>query len=279
MSGWLSWIVALVGAVVIAAILARRSFRAGVRRELLEVLRAEVPGIEITEEGPAHLRLRLPGGGQGLAHLDRLYADVARLGRDAPLEDRREVYRHWAATVRESSQAGERLSFESHGERVLPRLVSPAFFSELPPDAAIPHTPLGETGLAVAYVLDHEHSVAYLTLEHLEELGLDRAGAHELALENLFARTERDRLRQAVVSDGVAVIRTGDSYDAARLLLVPTLLPPGESRVAAVPDRDTLVLMPARVDLDDARKVAHTAGDRPLFDRPLRVSREGFALV
>ena len=279
MGAWWSWVLAIVGALVVLAVLARRSFRSGVRRELLEVLAAEAPGVEVVEEAPGALRLRLPGGGQGVAYLDRLYADVAKLGTGATLEDRREVYRHWAATVRESSAAGEKLSLESHGPRVLPRIVPPAFFQELPPDAAIPHTLLDETGLAVAYVLDHEHSVAYLTREHLEELGLDRAGAHALALENLAARTEGELLRQALASDGVAVVRTGDSYDAARLLLVPTLLPPGQSRLAAVPDRDTLVLMPPELDLDGARKVAHTAGDRPLFDRPLRVSQSGFALA
>lgn len=281
MGGWLSWVVAGLGALIVLLVLARRSFRASVRRELLEVLARELPEVTLLEEAPTHLRLRLPGGAEGPASLDRLYAAVASLGAGAPPEEREKLYLQWVATVRESSHAAEPLTLESHGERVLPRIVGPGFFDQLPPDAGIPHTPLGETGLAVTYVLDHTHSVAYLTREHLDELGLDRSHAHALALRNLASKTDPDMLRQALGSGQVSVIASDDTYGAARLLLVPLQLESGRSIVAAIPDRDTLVLMPGpAADLEGAKKLARTPRtDRPLFDRPLRVTREGIALA
>lgn len=281
MGGWLSWVVAGLGALVVLLVLARRSFRTSVRRELLEVLARDLPGVTVLDEAPTHLRLRLPGGAEGQAQLERLYAAVAALGTGAPPEARQELYRQWVATVRESSQSSGPLDLETHGERVLPRIVGPGFFDQLPPEAGIPHTPLGETGLSVTYVLDHPHSVAYLTREHLDELGLDRTRAHALALRNLAGKTDPAVLRKALGSGQVSVIASDDTYGAARLLLVPPQLESGQAVVAAIPDRDTLVLMPGPdADLEGARKLARTPRtDRPLFDRPLRVTRDGIALA
>lgn len=73
------------------------------------------------------------------------------------------------------------------------------------------------------------------------------------------------------------VVRTLDTYDAARLLLVQDHLMPGESVAAIIPDRDTLVLVPLPRDDDwgPLRVLAGRPVREPLYDRPLRVTFEG----
>lgn len=229
------WILAAVVLVFVLLALARRSFRTSARRRLVAALRAA--GVEVTDERPGRLLLRGPGG-EGPLFLDRYYQAVANLGTAATDEQTDEVVAHWVATILEVRATDAPLSQAEDGPRVLPRLVTPAFFDELPPDAGVPHTPLGQTGLVVVYVLDLERSVSFLTARHLDELGLDRAGAHALALGNLAGRTPPDVLRGlAERTEGVTVLKTGDTYDAARLLLLPRHVPEGEARLVAAAPR------------------------------------------
>jgi hypothetical protein len=75
------------------------------------------------------------------------------------------------------------------------------------------------------------------------------------------------------------VIKSMDSYDAARLLLVPDYLNPGEELAAMIPDRDTLVLIkvPQNGDWSPLVKLAKVAAGDPLYRRPLRVTSAGIA--
>lgn len=274
------WILAAVVLVFVLLALARRSFRTHARRRLVAALRSA--GVEVLDERPGQLLLRGPGG-DGPLFLDRYYQAVANLGSGATDEQRDEVVAHWVATILEVRASEAPLTQAEDGARVLPRLVTPAFFDELPPDAGVPHTPLGQTGLVVVYVLDLERSVSFLTARHLGELGLDRAGAHALALGNLAGRTPPEVLRGLTErTEGVTVLKTGDTYDAARLLLLPRHVPEGEARLVVVPDRDSLVVLAD--DGAEALRAAHElarlrGGERPLFDRPLRVTREGVTLA
>jgi hypothetical protein len=274
------WVLAAVVGVFVLLVLSRRSFRTSARRRLVAALRAA--GVEVQDERPGRLLLRGPGG-DGPLFLDRYYQAVANLGSGSTDEQVDEVVAHWVATILEVRATDAPLTQAEDGARVLPRLVTPAFFDELPPDAGVPHTPLGQTGLVVVYVLDLERSVSFLTAKHLGELGLDRAGAHALALGNLAGRTPPDVLRGLTErTEGVTVLKTGDTYDAARLLLLPLHVPEGEARLVVVPDRDSLVVLAD--DGAEALRAAHElarlrGGERPLFDRPLRVTREGVTLA
>lgn len=276
---WWSWLLAAVVGLVVLLLLARRHFRAQARGRLVQHLRAAE--VQVLAEAESYLVLRGPRGDEGPLFLDRFYQAVAGLRPHTP-EGVEAVCEHWVQVVLESTAADAKLALETHGERVLPRLVPPGFFDELPPEAELPHTAVGETGLCVAYVLDLERSVAYLTRGHLEDLGLDRAGVHALALRNLAARTPPEVLRRLCEGDGIHVLKTGDTYDATRLLLLPPHVPEGQARVVAVPDRDSLVVMDVQGEdaLRGARELARTpGGDRPLFDRPLRVTRAGIELA
>jgi len=72
-----------------------------------------------------------------------------------------------------------------------------------------------------------------------------------------------------------------DTYDATRLLLVPSCLQPGEEVAAVIPDRDTLCVtrVPEDGDWSPLVELARIpSSDRLLLDRPARVTSEGFEL-
>jgi hypothetical protein len=168
---------------------------------------------------------------------------------------------------------------EASRERVLPRLVTRAFIDRIPEDTPFPHRPLGDTGLFVAYVEDGEHTVRYVMSEMVDELGLSEYELYELALENLAQSCDMEAVvRRALAEPAITAVKTMDSFDAVRLLLIPTALQPGEALVALVPDRDTLTLLP--VPEEDWTTIAELAkvpaSDHLLIDRPLLVTRDGF---
>jgi hypothetical protein len=112
---------------------------------------------------------------------------------------------------------------------------------------------------------------------------MDDKALHDLALENL-AQTTHD-LRQsicgAMTEQKSVAMKFMDSFDAARVLLLPRYLQPGEAVVALVPDIDTLTLLPMPAD-DQWEWVNNLAkdlsNDQLLLPRPIVVTREGFAV-
>ena len=164
----------------------------------------------------------------------------------------------------------------------MPRLVMPEFLSQLPPDSDMPHTPLASLGLEIVYVLNAPNSVMYLTGAHAKDLGLNAAGLHERALANLSANFPAQFVRDVLESDQLPVFKALDSFDAARLLLVPRHLRDGETIVALIPDRDTLFLapLPQNNDWSGLKQLARTPGsDHLILDRPVKVTNQGFELV
>ena len=77
------------------------------------------------------------------------------------------------------------------------------------------------------------------------------------------------------------VFKSEDTYAAARLLLIPEQLVPGQLLAAAIPDRDTLVLAPMPLDGDWRllKKIAKVPSGEALLEHPVKISREGFQLV
>ena len=139
--------------------------------------------------------------------------------------------------------------------------------------------PSGVAGLSIVFVLDREAAVAYLTADLLAELKLTPEQALEVGRANLARTFGRDVVRSAVGSRTINVIKISDSFDAARLLLVPGYLDAGESLVALIPDRDTLALTAAQADGDWAglRRLARAAAGDPLWTEPLIVTSDGIS--
>jgi hypothetical protein len=176
----------------------------------------------------------------------------------------------------------EKEPLEVDRTRIMPRLVTAEFVTRASEENEFPHRPLGNTGLSVAYVLDGENSVRFVMGPLVVAVGLDEEGLYGLALANLGKTFNFKALRDSQPELGITTIKCLDTYDAARLLLIPQDLQPGETIVALIPDRDTLTLMSPPADgnwlpLAELAKVPF--GEHLLLDRPLKVTRDGFEVV
>ena len=287
---WWGWAgVAVVGfvAFVALALAGSKSWRKRVRDELVEHLRLTMPGMEVTAIHPDRLELSWPGSEPSGAtfYLARLYERV----RDLPVGDtpearaaRTAVYEMIGAAIRDGSTGMESLDADAERANVMPRLVSDAALEAMRAQMAangheLPSLPSGVAGLSIVFVLDRPTAVAYLTATLLADLKLTPEAALDLGRANLAPTFSRDVVRAAVGSRNVNVVKSMDTFDAARLLLVPGYLEAGESLVALIPDRDTLVLTmpPADGNWVGLRKLAHNAAGDPLCDEPLVVTADG----
>lgn len=99
--------------------------------------------------------------------------------------------------------------------------------------------------LSLCFVLDEEDSMVFVTQGHLSAWGIDVAALENLAMNNLRRLAARDGgLPGLEMTEGAShVVRSGDGYDAARMLLaLDRGVEDVDGLVFAVPDRDTLVI-------------------------------------
>jgi hypothetical protein len=217
--------VAIVVAVLIAiAVLvlsaARERDRAVVRSAFRTYLAEQRPDLTVVDETTDSLRMRGAGGSEiGTVYLDRLYREVGDDTSEWPA-----LFERMVGALAEA-EAAEHLDDAEVRRRILPRIVNDAFLvaarRELPGE--ITAVPLPVDGLFVVFVLDSPNSVAYLPAGQLTELGLDPTAALALAKENLSGSLASAVVREVMESGDVRVVKTHDTYDAARLLLLPEL--------------------------------------------------------
>ena len=280
---WWAWVILAVAAFIALGMRAARGWRAAFRREFIRYLREHAPEFEVVAERDRDMEIRGPDGATGTLNLNRLF----EAGTSLPAGDlaaRDALFAHWVKMLRERRSA-DALDPERDRARVMPRI--------LPDDAVrqirtaigskaktLSALPLGVEGLSVVVVLDSEASVAYLSDDMLAELKLSIEDALAAAKENLAAKMDVAAVVRSVLEgNSISVVKGGDSYDAARLLLVPGVLAEGQEVAAAVPDRDTLVLAPPPKDGDWSamRKMARTPAGDVLWREPLRVTKAGIA--
>ena len=280
MSWWLLIPIVIV-VLLVLGIRSARAWRDAIRGEFVAYLRREAPEFEVVAERDRDLDIRGADGGTGTLSLDRLY----REGTHIPVGDtagKEALFARFVSMLREGGKVAS-LDAEADRARVFPRLVPDAFFAGVPAREAgkAPVTlPSGVPGLSIALVLDSETSVAYLNRELLADLKLSPDEALAVAKENLGRSMDVGAVvRRAFADRSVNVVKGGDSYDAARLLLVPACLDEGEELAAAIPDRDTLVLTaaPANGDWSAMRKLAGTPAGDVLWPDPLLVRPSGIA--
>jgi hypothetical protein len=288
--GWAGCVVVVLMAIVGLLAGARRSWRTSIRQELVDHLRRAAPEVAVTAIHPDRLELVVPGAALDAGatfYLARLYQRIAELpAGDTPelRAGRAAVYDTIVATIREGATGLESLDADAERRNVMPRLVTDDTLAALRRQVAgagkaLPSLPSGVAGLSIVFVLDREAAVAYLTADLLAELKLTPEQALEVGRANLARTFGRDVVRSAVGSRNINVIKISDSFDAARVLLVPGYLDAGESVVALIPDRDTLVLTAAPDDGDWAglRRLARTAAGDPLWTEPLIVTSDGIS--
>ena len=281
---WWVWLLVLAAVALVVVVRAAKGWRASVRAEFVAYLGREAPEFEIVAARDREIDIRGPGGAEGTLRLDRLFTEVTNV----PAGDsaaREAVFAHFLKALREGKRV-EALDAARDRPSVRARIISDDFLGHLRADGTrrtgktLSAVPLGVAGLSVVFVLDNENSVAYLTDDLLAELNLTAAEALVLAKENLARTLDLGAVVRAVLSErSMNVLKAGDTYDAARLLLVADLLQEGEQVAVVIPDRDTLAVtsVPADGDWSGLRKLARSAAGPVLWDKPLLVTRAGIA--
>jgi len=146
--------------------------------------------------------------------------------------------------IREVRQVGldevADVDFAAAAPRLLPQVRSRAWLGE--------HGCFGDAGLAFrwlgpdlasVYVLDAEDTMVFVCRSHLRHWRKSVDDIHHLAVANLARRSSADWQQAATAAP--QVLQSGDSYDAARSLLLEQT----QGLLVAMPDRDTLWVGPA----------------------------------
>lgn len=257
-------------------------FRRGVRKNFLRYLKEHHPQIEILREYSKSLEVRIPNVDKSQINLHNLFHEVARAHAKTRAEEEKIFQPFITGLLEVLENVAKPMTLAADGKFLLPRLVTPNQLAEHQSHGRrLPHTPLGATGLQVIYVRDSTHAVEYIQEDHLKELSLDVSALHKLAVQNLLQKTPTDFIRSALKEKSLNICKFCDSFDAARLLLVPDLLHEGESVAAVIPDRDTLGIcaVPENEQWETMKKFAHVNSGPALLTLPLRVTPKGFELV
>lgn len=280
---WWGWLIG--GVVLIYMILRsiRTSYRRSIREQAIAYVAREHPDVEVIDQNENCLTVRSEDYDEGQLYLHNLYLAIIESKKHTP-EDRKELFHKFlGGPIRDTKLMTQPLSLDTHGDRIMPRILPASALDVLQKKGDTPHTPLNVAELHVVYVVDYEHSVAYMTEGQREELGLDLESLHEHALENLAKTFAPQAVRTVVNERSLVKVRSEDSYDAVRLLLVGRHLNEGEAVLAAIPDRDSLALIPVPDDegaLAKLKKLAKTpASDRLICDQLLKVTKNEITLA
>ena len=261
--------------------LSLKSYRRSVRKHLIRYLQETHPELGLVSEHSHHLVIRTAKTDRCQMNLYNLFQLIAAAKTKTP-EDERAIFETFVGGLMENLERASRpMSIESDGEFFLPRLVNKADLAQLVARGKVIHQPLADTGLSVVYVRDSADAVSYLPERVLAELQLDVSALHERALANLRKKSGQDFARKVLAEKSLIVLKLCDTFDAARLLLIPEHLQDGEAIAAVIPDRDTLAIAPPPADGDWAglTKLSRTTAGPPLLNRPLKATRNGFELM
>jgi len=279
---WWLWVAIVVVGVFLWLRRAAKGWRASVRAEFIEYLRREAPSREIVAERDRELEIKSNGGSTATLRLDRLFSQASALP-EGDAAGRQALFAKVVGMLEES----ERMALpdpERDRKRLRPRLASDGFLQQLRvevKDATIPAVASGVPGLSVVFVLDSDSSVAYVTESLLASLSLSPDDALLLAKANLAPTFDAAIVRRAVSGGKLMMVKSGDTFDAARILLVSAHLQEGENIAAVIPDRDTLALLsvPADGDWSKLGKLAKAAAGPVLWDTPLLVTPLGISAL
>lgn len=175
-----------------------------------------------------------------LASMENVY----RMAVLQPEEMRHHIERWVVELIRAAEGTPDRTgSFEDLRDRILPMIVTDGDKDQ----RTMITEPLVE-GLAIAYAIDSDRTIAYIPGPQFDDWHIDREALHETAMENLVKRSESMSAHAAQDEDGninLILFQTMDGYDASRVLL-PNLHEKlrehlGSPFCAAIPNRDILL--------------------------------------
>jgi hypothetical protein len=290
LSGWFWVILAIVALPVLAAWLFYSRFRKmcrTVRSEIGPFFREKHPDFAVIGEQQGNLLVRQPDGAERVWEMVDVYTAIARLpGMGADPSARRGIYaRAVEQFLNPAPDRSQPLSLATHGERIKPQLVTANFYKQAAPPSGAPHTAVpGLPDLLAVYVLDLPGGPRYLSENDRGCLGIDVTEMHRLALEHLRRDFPRQMATDVAAAGNPSAIQFQDTFNAARLLLIPELLNGDQELIALIPHRDMLLVLPAsmRNEPDKLKQAAETPkcdDHPPLLDRPIRVTRHGFEMI
>lgn len=256
----------------LATAIAAASPRAELARAFVDYLHAQSMKVSVVHETDDTIELAIGASKTtvkiALENIERYVGNAVAAGA-SPADARRQVFAKYGDSMRAMGEP--KLTLAADGARLMPRIVPRGYLKNF----AVRGGPLGNTGLETAFVVDSPNSVRYVVERDLKDLGIGVDALRALALKNLGRSWPADEIRKALV--GPSVMHKGDTYDAARLLLVQAALRPREAVAAIISDRDILLLSPVPRD-GDWSKLREIAGEGspdaplPLVSRPLLVT-------
>jgi hypothetical protein len=287
---WFWVIVAILALPVLAVWLFYSRFRKmcrTVRSEIGKFLREKHPDFNVIGEQQGNLLVRQPDGAERVWEMVDVYTAVARLpGMGADPTARRGIYSQAVEQLlNPAPDPSQPLSLATHGGWIKPHLVTAQFCKQAVPPSGAPHTAIpGLPDLLAVYVLDVPGGPRYLSENDRGSLGIDVTEMHRLALDHLQRDFPRQMVTDVAAGGNPSAIQFQDTFNAARLLLIPEMLEGDQELIALIPHRDMLVLLPTSMrnepeKLKQAAETLKCADHPPLLDRPVRVTRSGFEMI
>ncbi|HEY1686957.1 MAG TPA: DUF1444 family protein [Tepidisphaeraceae bacterium] len=205
---------------------------------VVKVVKQRFPLVKIEPVAEA-FAVKVNGHIAGLENVYRMSAN----GEDA--NNKRQIER-WMVELLRASEGSpdEGADFEQLKERIYPMILSQHNVDER--HSVVTEPLIGD--LVIAYAIDNDRTITYILRRHFEQWKIDLEMLHDTAIENLITRSEAINAQAAQDDEGevsLIIFRTGDGYDASRLLL-PTLHERlreylGSPFGAAIPNRDILL--------------------------------------
>jgi hypothetical protein len=245
--------------------------------QVLEVVEQKFPLVRISRaDQPFSMRIN-----GHVASLENLY----RMSVLRPQDTRRHVER-WIVELLRAAEGtpDDGGGFDSVRSRIMPMVVADGRVTGNAPVTQ----PLVD-GLAVAYGMDNDRTISYLTQDRFASWNITVDELHETALENLLRRSQTINAHAAQDDDGriyLILFQMMDGYDASRILL-PNLHEKlrenlGSPFAAAIPNRDILLCFRnEQQTLDKLQpQIESDFGQMPhqVTDRILLVTADGIAL-
>jgi Protein of unknown function (DUF1444) len=250
--------------------------------QVLQLVEQKFPLVKISR-GDAPFSMSVNGN---IASLENVY----RMANLRPDQTQRHVER-WIVELIRAAEGTPDLhgSFDDLKSRIMPMLIT-----DQPRGDRSPVSQTFIDGLATAYAIDNDRTIAYLTQDRLDAWKVSIDDLHEVALANLIQRSQTLGAHAAQDTDEkiyLIVFQTMDGYDSSRILL-PNLHDKlcehlGSPFAAAIPNRDILLCFrndPETTDKlipqiqTDFTQMPHQVSDKILLVTPDGIAWRGDAI-
>lgn len=243
--------------------------------EFIETYQQIIPDEKILSVGDDSVEWEKLDGSKHTIILGKVFHEVARLQKNN-LKHRREIYQGFIKAVFSGEAMPDSFDTPEFLARVLPAIRFAPYLDHVRAQtkSEVPHRELNAE-LIVTYVIDFPDKVAHIMDKQAEEMKLDEAQLHELAMENLRVFLPRADFR-AVYNPAQSIIAMpcADGHAAARVLLFAEYLEDGEELAAVVKDGAFLAIVEVPPDgnwnflRSFASDATATGFARPFWVRP-----------